>query len=262
MLTALSQLNIELTSQCDRATKCGFCGHQSLTVNPNLQYGDMPMKLLWKIREQVTPPITISMHRDGDPLAYPLLFGALKLFTGFPVSVVTHGEALNRRADEIIDNCTSVTVSVIPNDPDRKLQLESMRGFLAKKGDRSPMLQLKCVGNVENIEEYEALGVPITNRPLHHKKGNWTYQTPPKRPEINVCLDFLSRPTIDWRGRMFICNRLDTSDAGMIGDLNEQSLDEIWNGPKRKAMLEHHLKGRRDLANPLCASCNFWGVPS
>ena len=46
------------------------------------------------------------------------------------------------------------------------------------------------------------------------------------------------------------------------GERNKQTLDEIWNGPERKAMLKHHLAGRRDLANDLCKSCNFWGVPS
>ena len=264
MLTGLTQLNIELSSRCDRHTLCGFCGHQDRKTNPNLMLGDIDFDLLVKICFQIDSPIVVSFHRDGDPLVYGRLKEALQLFTvnGFPTSIVTHGEALNRRADDIIDNCTSVTVSVIPNDKDRQLQLESLHGFLAKKGNKKPMMQLKCVGNVTDLGPYEELGIPITNRPLHSKKGNWTYQTPPKRPEINVCLDFLGRPTVDWRGRVFICNRLDTTDSGLIGDLNKQSLDEIWNGPERKAMLQHHLAGRRDLANSLCASCNFWGVPS
>lgn len=262
-LVGLSQLNIELSSRCDRVNLCGFCGHQDRKVNPNLGLGDMDFALLESIAAQIEPPIIASFHRDGDPLVYERLADALDLFKAFPTSIVTHGEALDRRADEIIGRCVTVTVSVIPKDPDREIQLASIRGFLAKKGDRAPMCQLKFVGHIENAAEYEALGVPIINRALHVKAGNWTYvRTEPPVPEIRVCLDFLGRPTIDWRGRLFACQRLDTTDAGLLGDLNTATLSELWNGPVRAAMLAHHLAGRRDLANSLCASCSYWGVPT
>jgi len=263
MLNGLGQLNIELSSRCDRQTVCGFCGHQDRKTNPNLKFGDMDFALLESIAAQIAPPVIVSFHRDGDPLVYPRLGEALQLFDRFPTSIVTHGEALNRRADEIIDNATTVTVSVIPNDPDRELQLASIAGFLAKKGAKRPQVQLKFVGPVENPAPYESLGVPIINRTLHSKKGNWNYhRIDPPVPEIRVCLDFLGRPTIDWRGRVFCCNRLDTRDDGLIGDLNLSTLDEIWNGPARAWMLAAHLSGRRDLANPLCASCQYWGIPT
>jgi hypothetical protein len=258
----IAQLNIELSSRCDRNTLCGFCGHQDRKTNPNLKLGDMDFAMLQSIAEQVPADTIISFHRDGDPLVYPRLREALQLFRHHPTSIVTHGEVLGRRAAEIIDNCTTVTVSVIPNDKDRTLQLESVRAFLAAKGDRPPQLQLKAVGNVDDISAYESLGVPIIGRSLHNKRVNQNYQSAPSIPEIRVCLDFLSRPTVDWQGRMFCCNRLDTSDAGLIGDLRQDTLRNVWNGPRRRAMLEAHLAGRRDLANALCASCTFWGIPS
>ena len=263
MLTGLSQLNIELSSRCDRATLCGFCGHQDRKTNPHLKFGDINFDLLRRIRNQVEPPLVISFHRDGDPLVYPLLQEALMLFAEFPTSIVTHGEALGKRASEIIGRATTVTVSVIPNDKDRELQLASLRSFLAQKGDLPPVVQLKFVGAIERPEEYEALGLRIINRALHVKPGNWKYHkaTPPV-PEIGICLDVLGRPTIDWRGRVFICNRLDVEDAGIVGDLTKQSLDDIWNGPERARILKAHLAGRRDLANELCKSCTFWGIPT
>lgn len=262
-LIGLSQLNIELSSRCDRATLCAFCGHQDRKSNPHLKFGDIDFDLLRRIRNQVAPPTVISFHRDGDPLVYPLLQEALMLFAEFPTSLVTHGETLSIRAKEIIGRATTITVSVIPNDRDRELQLESIRSFLNQRGDLPPVLQLKFVGAIENPQPYEALGVRIINRALHNKRGNWNYvKAHPIAPEIGVCLDFLGRPTIDWRGRVFICNRLDTEDAGLIGDLNKQSLDEIWNGPVRARMLKAHLAGRRDLANALCARCESWGIPT
>jgi radical SAM protein with 4Fe4S-binding SPASM domain len=263
MLTALSQLNIELSSRCDKATLCHMCGHQSAKDNPNLNYGDMDFALLEKIRAQVEPPIVISYHRDGDPLVYPRLGDALDLFIGFPISIVTHGEALAKRAHEIVNRCTTVTVSVIPKDPDREIQLEAIRGFLEYKGPRAPVLQLKFVGHIENPEPYEAFGVPIIGRRLHSKRGNWSYQEDdPPVPEIRVCLELLGHPCVDWRGKVFACQRLAPNDEGLIGDLNTQSLDEIWNGPVRAEMLRHHLAGRRDLAGGLCPKCRYWGIPA
>lgn len=265
MLTGMRQLNIELTSRCDRRTLCFMCGHQNEDVNPNLQYGDMDFDLLGTIAAQIEPPIIVSFHRDGDPLVYPRLRDALGLFDRFPTSIVTHGEALDRRADEIIDNATTVTVSVIPNDADREIQLASIAGFLKKKGARRPMVQLKFVGAIEPkaVIEYEKLGVPITNRALHSKRGNWNYhRIEPIVPEIRVCYDFLGNPTVDWRGRLFICNRLNPHDQGMLGDLNTDTLESLWNSQKRMHMLIAHLDGRRDLAGPLCASCTYWGIPT
>lgn len=259
-LTGLQQINIELTSRCDKHTLCSFCGHQN--GEKDLQRGDMDFGILRKIREQIEPYVIISFHRDGDPLAYPYLFHALRLFNGYPVSLVTHGERLAACADAIIGFATTVTISVIPSDPDREMQLDSIRGFLKQKGDLPPMVQLKFVGRIDNPEEYEALGLPIIGRQLHNKAGNWSYKTDPPVPEIRVCLDFLSRPTVDWRGRVFMCNRLDPQDVGQIGDLTQNTLEEIWNGTPRKLALAQHLRGRRDLASPLCASCKYWGIPA
>ena len=263
MLTGLQQLNVELTSRCSKKTVCACCGHQDRKTNPNLKFGDIDFALLEKIRAQVEPGIIISCHRDGDSLDYPQIEEALTLFDGFAISLVTHGERLNERAKYIIGNCTTVTVSIVPKDPDRAIQLESIRGFLAQKGDHAPMCQLKFVGHIENPEEYEALGVPIINRALHSKKGDWNYvRAEPPIPEIRVCLDFLSRPTVDWRGNFYACNRLDPNDDGLLGNLNVSTLDDLWNGPVRAKMMKAHLAGRRDLAGGLCSKCEFYGIPT
>jgi len=258
----IAQINIELSSRCDRETICGFCGHQDRKTNPNLKFGDIDFALLESIAGQIPRDCIVSFHRDGDPLTHPRLGEALRLFKHHPTSIVTHGEALTKRAYEIIDNCTTVTVSVIPKDKDRDIQIKSIEGFLYKKMERKPQVQLKFVGDIENPEAYAKLRLPIIGRALHVKPGNWKYhKAVPLVPEIRVCLDFLGRPTIDWRGRVFCCNRLDTMDAGLIGDLTKDTLSNIWNGPIRRKMLEAHLSGHRENANSLCKDCTYWGIP-
>ena len=225
----------------------------------------MEFDLLVGIQMQLPYGTVIQFHRDGEPTAYPYLEQALDVFRNYITSIVTHGENLAKKADEIIENCTSVTVSVFNGDPDMEIQLESVREFLKKKGDRPPMVNLKIVGfmSPEREQIYATLGVPIIRRLIHVPDGNYRYaKRNPTIPEHGICLDFLSHPSIDWRGRVYVCNRLDARDEGLLGTLSENSLDELWNGPKRQQWLDAHKRGRRDQAAPLCRNCLFFGVPS
>lgn len=263
-LAGLAKLNIELTSKCDKRHLCAFCGHQDPWVNP-ITYGDMDFALLEQIRNQLLPGILISFHRDGEPTAYPRLADALDLFTGFTTSIVTHGLNLSRRADQIIDRCTTVTVSVYRGDPDSRAQLSSLTTFLQQKGDRRPQVQVKIVGDVEpaHIRLYERLGARVIRRLIHTPDNNDKYaHRKPTVPEAGVCLDFLHHPTIDRHGNVFICNRLDPQSEGLLGSLKEYSLAELWTSPRRQQWLEAHERGRREEASPLCKTCAFWGVPS
>jgi radical SAM protein with 4Fe4S-binding SPASM domain len=241
-----------------------MCGHQNPDVNP-ITYGDMDVRLLANIRSQLQPGITISFHRDGEPTAHPRLRDCLELFSGFTTSLVTHGLNLETLWEEIVGRCTTVTVSVFRGDKDAEAQMRSIKGFLRNKGSRLPQVQVKIVGDMlqDGIEEYEALGVRVIRRLIHVPIDNSKYaHRAPVVPEVGICLDALHRPTIAQDGRMYLCNRLDAQGHGYIGDANTETLESIWNGPTRQRMIEAHKAGRRDLANPLCATCKHWGTPS
>ncbi len=264
MLSGLAQLNIELSSRCDKTHLCPMCGHQDQAINP-IQYGEIDFELLKTIRIQVEPGIIVSFHRDGEPTAYSRLQEALELFEGFTTSLVTHGLNLERRAGEIIGRCVGLSISVFRGDQDSKAQFNAITAFLALKGTRAPQVQIKIVGDMspEELAPYEALGVRIIKRLIHVPISNSKYaHRLPTIPEAGICLDALHRPTIDWRGDMFLCNRLDGNRHGFLGSVVHDSLESIWNGPTRMTMLDAHKQGRRDLANPLCATCTYWGVAS
>ena len=263
-LAGLAQLSIELSSRCDKTHLCPMCGHQNAAINP-IFYGEMSYGLVEAIRREVAEGVTISFHRDGEPTAYGRLREALDLFCGFTTSLVTHGLNLGRQAQEIIGRCTTVTVSVFRGDSDAAAQLRSLKEFLAFKGDQPPLVQVKIVGDMEQdgIEEYEALGVRVIRRLIHVPISNSKYaHRMPTIPEVGVCLDALHRPSIAQDGKVYLCNRLDPAGHTQIGNLYENTLDEIWNGPVRQRMLDAHKAGRRDLANDLCKGCQFWGIAS
>jgi radical SAM protein with 4Fe4S-binding SPASM domain len=239
-----------------------MCGHQDPDIHPTLVLGEMDFTLLETIRSQLEPGVAIHFHRDGEPTDYPRLRDALSLFTGFLTTITTHGERLAERADDIINFCTTVCVSVFRGDPDHDLQMASVKEFLKRKGSQPPMVQIKIVGDYPD-SPWEKLDVPIIRRLLHVPDGNYRYiKRAPTIPETRVCEDFLHRPSVDWRGRVFICNRLDDSSSGLLGSLRESSLDDLWNSPQRRDWMAAHLKGRRDQAAPLCKDCKFWGIAS
>lgn len=97
-LSGLAQINLELSSRCDKHNLCAFCGHQDSAINAGLVYGDIDFDLLSDIRQQLDTGVVIQFHRDGDPLVYPRLRDALDLFGGFTTNLVTHGEMLAARA--------------------------------------------------------------------------------------------------------------------------------------------------------------------
>lgn len=263
--SGLSHIFLELSSRCDKKTLCSICGHQSPKFNPNLQFGDMEFHLLEKIRSEIDPGVIVSFHHDGDPLVYERISDALDLFDGFVTSIVTHGQSLGRRAKEIVGRATTVTVSVVTPDPDWQLQIDSIKEFIDVRDNAAPMVNLKFVGHIseERTKAYEGLGLPIMRRVLHVPDGNYLYvKRNPTIPEHGVCLDMLHAPAVDWRGRVYVCNRFNPDGDGYLGDLNKESLEEIWNGPQRKAWLEAHKIGRRDLASPLCQTCEYYGVPT
>src|SRR3990167_264101 len=265
MLNGLSQINIELSAICDKRNLCPFCGHQDDKINPNKK-GMMRFGLFTCIVDQLPVGIIVQMHRDGEPTAYDFLGEALYyLRSKFITSIVTHGENLIKKADEIIGNCTYLTVSAFNGDTNMDWQIENIKKFLELKGDRPPIVNIKIVGSMPPEKEklYAALDVPIIRRLLHVPDGNYKYaRRNPTVPEHGICLDFLHHPSVDWRGILYVCNRLDSKDQGLLGDLNTSALDELWNSPKRMEWLEAHKKGRRDQASPLCMKCLYYGVPS
>ena len=267
MLYGLSQINIELNSTCDKGTLCNFCGHQNAAIHPTRRDGEMSKALLADLAADLEPlgkTLIVQFHRDGDPLAASTLGWALQVFSPNTRSLVTHGEGLARRAHELIGHCEAVTISIFRGDPDRDKQVAALTEFLSQKGDHLPLVYLKIVGGMSDgdFEPYARLGVPVLSRRLHLPTSNAKYAGGlPAMPEHGLCLDLLSHPSVAWDGRVYMCNRLDPGEQGVIGSLTTQTLDQIWNGSARQGALAKHRRGHRTYV-PLCSTCTYYGIPA
>jgi len=263
-LDALSQLSIELSARCNKT--CYFCGHQNANVNPAiLQAGDMDFALLERIAKQVPCGIIVQFHRDGEPMIYLQLRQALGLFAGSIRSIVTNGKNLGDRGAELIGSCERITVSVFDGDLESAEQHAQLSAFLRlRPAHLLPAVNIKIVGEMDagRLASWTAYQLPIIRRQFHHPAGDWNYRgSGPPIPESMMCLDLLSHPSIDWQGNLYLCNRLQPKGEGKLGNLYASSLEELWNGEARAAIIRQHVLMQREQV-PACRGCEFWGLPA
>lgn len=261
-LSGLGCVNIELTSRCNK--KCWMCGRRKVDKDyPDLamEYGDMDFDLVRHIAEQLPSNIVVQFHKDGEALLYPRFGEAVKLFRNQIKNIVTNGKLIVEKSEEIIDNLDTMSISVFEGDEESVEQKELIGEFLKIKGGRKPFTSLRLIGNVDPAP-YEKLGLLIIKRVMHAKMGSFNYQKKnPTIPEIGICWDFLYHLCINRQGNVSICVRFDPKKLGVIGNLKDQDLDEIWNSKLRMEWLEYHKCGQRSKI-PLCSYCEFWGVPT
>ncbi len=260
-LNGLANINIELTSRCNK--KCWICGRRKVERDYpelTLEYGDMDFGLVEKIAGQLPPDIVVQLHNNGEALLYPRFGEAVKLFSRQITNIVTNGKLLIKKSAEIVGILDTLAISIFEDDPESEEQYGIIEEFLKLKGDKKPFVIFRANGEV-NLEKYKKFGLPIASRALHSKMGSFNYQKTPTIPEIGICLDFLHHLAINSKGEVSICVRFDPKRLGVIGNAAQDSLEDIWNSPKRKQWLEYHKQGRRDKV-PLCSYCHFWGVPT
>jgi len=261
-LYGLTTVNVELTSRCNK--NCWMCGRRRIDREfPEIamNYGDMDFELVKRIAEQLPPNIVVQLHNNGEPLLYQRFREAALLFDQQIKCIDTNGKLLLEKADEVIDILDTMAISVIENDVEADEQYEIIGKFLELKKDRKPFTLLRINGEVDT-QRYERFGLVMAHRVLHSALGSFNYaKRNPTIPEVGICLDFLNHLAINKDGEASICVRFDPKRLGVIGDVNKQSLNEIWNGKKRMEWLAYHRQGRRDRV-PLCSYCHFWGVPT
>jgi len=238
-----------------------MCGRRKIErVYPELaQWGDMDYEMVKSISEQLPKGIVVQFHDNGEPLLYPRLGEALALFTGQIRCMDTNGKLLVEKAEEIIGNLDTITISVFEGDVEADEQYGIVYEFLEKKGARKPKVIIRHLGNTKYVYLQRHWNILHAHRQFHSPMGSYGYTKPPTIPEIGICLDALSHLVIKRDGKVAMCVRFDPTGLGIIGDMNKESLDEIWNGAKRKLALKFHIKGERHLL-PLCKACSYWGI--
>lgn len=281
-MNGLSTINIELTSRCNK--KCAMCGRRKMErEHPELcNWGDMPLDMVGRIAKQIPKGVLIQLHNSGEPLLYHKLAEALKLFKGHNVCLNTNGKLLLEQRDAI-RQLSSITISVIPDDPESGSQMLIAGEFLEL--ENRPLVIFRLLGRIDDARHLMIRGwrkrypkVIICYRVLHAPEGSHGYEKPVTIPEIGICLEMLHKLAIDRFGNVYPCVRYDPEKKNLLGNLDDSvyqmfqdanrmypregrmTLDNVWNDVTRKGWVALHILGMRERV-PLCQSCDFWGVP-
>lgn len=260
MLNGLSVINLELTSRCSKS--CWMCGRRKLEKeHPELcSFGDMSIEMALNIIKQIPNGIIVQLHSNGEPLLYPYLNEVLYNLRGKIRCFNTNAIDLIEKADEIIDELETLTISVIENDELGDKQYEDVVKFLEIKGDRKPNMIYRLLGNVDKAERWYQLPGIIATRMLHKPMGSFGYTKKVTIPEVGFCTDLYGHLVIDRTGDIFPCVRFDYNKINKLGNIKEMSLEEAWNSEKRLYLLSEHIKGNRNCSE-LCSKCEYYGIP-
>lgn len=239
-----------------------MCGRRKMEREhpEKCDYGDMPYDMVRFIHYQTPKNIVVQFHNNGEPLLYPLLGRVLDLFRDNVRCFNTNAKLLLEKADEIIGNLETLTISVIENDPEGDEQYGRVLEFIRQKGERKPNLIYRLLGRIDQAERWRELPGLVATRVLHAPEGSRHYQKPVTVPEIGICLDLLTHMAIDRYGNISMCVRFDPEGHLRIGHVNT-GLRNAWVSEKRKKYIECHIQQRRDEL-PGCNACHYFGIPT
>ncbi|MBA7636900.1 hypothetical protein ES703_44528 [subsurface metagenome] len=198
-------VNVELTSRCNKS--CWMCGRRKIERDfPEIfaRYGDMDFGLVKSIAKQLPDGIVVQFHNNGEPLLYPKFGEAVRLFKRQTRCMNTNGKLIVEKADEIIENLDTMTISTFENDECAEEQFNLLKQFLVIRRNRKPRVIVRCLGNVD-LDKYKNLDCLVAKRVMRSSSGNRSYKGIPTIPEIGICLDVLSHLVIKSNGYVFMC---------------------------------------------------------
>jgi radical SAM protein with 4Fe4S-binding SPASM domain len=112
----------------------------------------------------------------------------------------------------------------------------------------------------EFLEKWEQKEVIAEVRDLHNYGGNINKSHVIKKTKRYPCYHLWLSPAIHQNGDASICCD-DYARKAVIGNINEQTVHEIWTGDKIKQYRKLHLEGKYDMI-PVCKNCDVWNTYS
>lgn len=269
--------NVETTNFC--TMKCICCPRQYMTR----KVGFMDVKLFEKIVKQMKQD-EICLHHFGDPLLHPHIedfigvcknYGITCSFSTNPTSLSPENvdKILTYNLDKLhisLDGATKETYEKIRRGrADYDKAIKNINYLLARIKNRSvPQVTIAIIRMKETekeIEEFKKQWSGIENVKVEVKEFiTWDgqhnditelgseYSHKFKRDYI-PCFWPWGKLTVLWDGRVVPCC-FDYDGACVLGNLNTQTLEEIWNGPKMQALRKMQIENKYPEGH-LCKNC-------
>lgn len=286
-----SRIWIELTDHCN--LKCPLCPNQSL---PKGEKGYIPLELFKKIIDQIPREVyDLNLFHRGEPLLHPHLIEMIDYAQGrgIPCRIHTNATILTGPLSKRIlttglevlsfsfDGYQAAVYEKNRYPAKFEATLGNIKQFLAlkeKSHKTRPLTVLQMMGVNESPPgpELKAFISPLKsvglNRVVFRQPHNWggavsiSSEASLDHPrDLFTCTFPWYAFIIYWDGRVGPCPQ-DFFGRMIIGDLNQQTLQEIWNGPSMQALRAKIRDHQYALLTP-CRPCDrprrktFSGVP-
>jgi len=270
------EIDIETTSSCN--AKCIMCPRSVGRTRPA---GIMDRELFYKIIDDCEKigKKDIGLSIFGEPLVDPYFFQCLEYAKkrGFKVNFFTNGSLLNEeKAKKILDlKCDKITFSIdgftkevyesirvgldrdmVYKNVNQLLELKKSLGAELPKVDISGILMDKNKEEMEKFLEYWKSRPGIDNvliASLRNWAGTFDETRIGRLGELSKrniwrppCRQLWKGLLILWDGRVSMCCD-DVAEARIvIGDLKNQSIEEVWRGRILENLRRLHLGGKQE----------------
>jgi radical SAM protein with 4Fe4S-binding SPASM domain len=256
----LDYIQIESSTICNG--HCAFCPRFDMTRLG----GTMTDELFHKIIEDAIEMGVKEIYPflNGEPFLFPKLFEWLDYLKerDIKVTLYTNASVFTKEKADKLNTYTNITDLIFSMHGYNKQSYESQMQLSYEKVKSNieyfisiakipyQIYMLDTSINHEGINEF--LDTWKGNKTFIAKYNNWAGKRISSMKGNRVpCERILNSMTIYWDGRVNLCCM--DSDAGVIlGDLNKQSIKEIWES--NQWMRNKHKQYDFDL--PLCRDCN------
>lgn len=260
-----NRITVELTNKCN--IECEFCPRHIVDMN----LGFMDKKLFHKIVDEAKAhlPVCMVFFFRGESLLHPNLIEFIKYAKEqgiTPLQIASNALALSDKlADELIDSGLDfISFSLDTNNDEiyqksrkygnLKTSRENVINFCKKAAKRreqglpAPEIQVSTV----DIEEYRAEQQDFIDFWIKHADRVRVYveHSSDNNPGSLSCKESMERKAckkvytdliVYWDGNTGICNH-DWDNKLNLGNVNEQSVKNIWNSEKYGLIREMHEK--------------------
>jgi radical SAM protein with 4Fe4S-binding SPASM domain len=279
-----TSINLEITSLCNLS--CIHCpSHLSSAVKNRKPHGLMTMGLFSKAMDEIdSHGITrLALHKDGEPLLHPeilTILSRVKQNQSHFVTVITNGQLLtdeisdallNNHIDSIMFSIGAASRSFYEKVRGSGFELvsDNIQRFLKKceKYQPQPIVTVQII-NLPEFPEMEAEIRQFKNfwkrKPVTvmvYDKLNWgLFDSDVSKIERYPCPSLWRNMFVHWDAKVSACC-IDWDQSLVIGDLNEQTIAEIWSGDEIRAYRQAHVN-KHFSAYKLCKRCNYWSTIS
>ncbi len=275
------QLQLEVAAFCDAA--CVFCPYPTM----ERARGFMKMDLFQKIMdESVALPLVdhITFTGLGETLLDKHLIERIRYarlrMPHIMIDIFSNGSQLtNAKVDALIDaGLSTLYVSLNATNQEKRQQIMYPHKPDYFDYDKVCAVLDYAIGRYQVKPEMKVLVKAIVSKDLFedgdqerfdsrwngpwnrdgnsfmHLEGNWAGAVWPARTkQVTPCSRALGQIMVLWDGRVSLCC-FDSEGKEILGDLNTQTIKEVFNGPKATGIRTAHWEGRRSEI-PMCAEC-------